>query len=153
MKVRDVMSKQAVYCGLDTTLAEAAEVMCKNGCGFLPVVGEGGNVIGAITDRDMCIALGTRDKTAVGVLVRDVMLPNEYTFPKLFTCTPDDDIHCVLTTLRTSRIRRIPVINREGDLEGVLSMDDIVLHACVHAGKHDISCKDVVEAYKAICAP
>ena len=44
--------------GLDTTLAEASELMCKNGCGFLPVVGEGGNVIGAITDRDMCIALG-----------------------------------------------------------------------------------------------
>jgi CBS domain-containing protein len=153
MKVRDVMRKQAVYCGLDTTLAEAAELMCKTGCGFLPVVGEGGNVIGAITDRDMCIALGTRDKTAVGVLVRDVMLPNECTFPKLFTCTPDDDIHCVLTTLRTSRIRRIPVINREGDLEGVLSMDDIVLHSCLHAGRHDISCKDVVEAYKAICAP
>ena len=65
MKVRDGMRKQAAFCGLDTTLAEAAELMCKNGCGFLPVVGEGGNVIGTITGRDMCIALGTQDKTAV----------------------------------------------------------------------------------------
>lgn len=153
MKVRDVMTKQAVFATLDTSLAEAAELMCKNGCGFLPVVSEGGNVIGAITDRDMCIALGTRNKTAVEVLVRDVMLPTQYTFPKLFTCTPDDDIHCALRTLRTARIRRIPVINHEGGLVGVLSMDDIILHACVHGGKHDISCKDVVEAYKAICAP
>jgi len=153
MKVRDVLRKQAMFCGLDTTLAEAAELMWKNGCGFLPVVGEGGNVIGAITDRDMCIALGTRDKTAVEVLVRDVMLPKQYTFPKLFTCTPNDDIHCVLTTLRTARIRRLPVIDSEGGLVGVLSLDDIILHACVHAGIHDISCKDVVEAYKAICAP
>ena len=95
-----------MFCRLHTTLAEAAELMCKNGCGFLPVVGEGGNVIGAITDRDMCIALGTRNKTAVEVLVRDVMLPKRYAFPKLFTCTPDDDIHCVLKTLRTARIRR-----------------------------------------------
>ena len=142
-----------MFCGLDTTLAEAAELMWKNGCGFLPVVGEGGNVIGASTDRDMCIALGTRDKTAVEVLVRDVMLPKQYTFPKLFTCTPNDDIHCVLTTLRAARIRRLPVIDSEGGLVGVLSLDDIILHACVHAGIHDISCKDVVEAYKAICAP
>ena len=81
------------------------------------------------------------------------MLPKQCTYPKLFTCTPDDNIHCVLTTLRTARIRRIPVIDREGGLVGVLSMDDIVLRACVHAGKHDISCKDVVEAYKALCAP
>lgn len=152
MKVRDVMRKQAVSCGLDTNLAAAVELMCKNACGFLPVVGEGGNVIGVITDRDICIALGTRDQKPAGVLVKDVMLPKRCTFPKLFTCTPDDDIHCALKTMRTEKIRRVPVIDREGGLLGILSMDDIVLRACAGAGRHDISCKDVVDAYKAICA-
>jgi len=152
MKVRDVMRKAAVFCGLDTNLAVAVELMCKNGCGFLPVVGEGGNVIGVITDRDICIALGTRNQKPTEVLVKDVMLPERYTFPKLFTCTPDDDIHCVLKTMRMERIRRVPAIDREGALMGILSMDDIVLQACTRAGKHDISCEDVVDAYKAICA-
>lgn len=151
MKVRDIMTKQAVFCVLDATLAVAADLMQENGCGFLPVVGEGGNVIGAITDRDICIALGTRNRKPTDVQVRDVMLPKQYTFPKLFTCTPDDDIHNVLTTMRIEQIRRVPVINREGGLVGVLSMDDMMLRACSGAGKRDLSCKDVVEAYQAIC--
>jgi CBS domain-containing protein len=152
MKVRDVMRKGAVFCCLDTDLAAAVELMCKNGCGFLPVVGEGGNVIGVITDRDICIALGTRNQKPTEVHVKDVMLPEQHTFPKLFTCTPDDDIHCVLKTMRMERIRRVPAIDREGALMGILSMDDIMLKACARAGKHDISCEDVVDAYKAICA-
>ena len=151
MKIRDILTKQAVYCGLDTNLAEAVELMDKNGCGFLPVVGEGGNVIGVITDRDICIALGTRNKKPTSVLVRDVMLPKQYTFPKLFTCTADDEIHNVLKTMRIERIRRVPVIDREGGLVGILSLDDIVLRACARAGKGDVSCKDVIDTYKAMC--
>jgi CBS domain-containing protein len=151
MKVREVMRTVVAFCGLDTNLAAAVELMCNNACGFLPVVGEGGNVVGVITDRDICIALGTRNQKPTEVLVRDVMLPEQYTFPKLFTCAPDDDIHCVLKTMRMERIRRLPVIDREGALVGILSMVDIVLQACAHAGKHEISCEDVVDAYKAIC--
>src|SRR5258708_31652416 len=124
MKIRNIMRKQAVYCGLDTNLAEAVQIMVAAGCGFLPVVGEGGNVIGVITDRDICIALGTRNRKPAGILVRDVVLSKQYTFPKLFTCTPDDEIHNVLTTMRIGRIRRVPVIDREGSLVGILSLDD-----------------------------
>lgn len=151
MKVREVMRERAVFCALDTTLAAAVDLMRKNGCGFLPIVGEGGNVIGVITDRDICIALGTRNQKPTDILVKDVILPKQYTFPKLSTCTPDDEIHCVLKTMRMEKIRRVPVIDREGGLLGILSMDDIVLRACARAGKPDISCKDVVDAYKAIC--
>jgi len=151
MRVREVMEKP-VFCGLDMTLGAAVELMRNNNCGFLPIVGEGGNVIGVITDRDICIALGTRNQKPSDVLVKDVMLPKQYTFPKLFTCTPNDDIHCVLKAMRTERVRRMPVIDQEGGLLGILSMDDIILRACSGAGKHDISCNDVVDTYKAICA-
>ena len=152
MKVRDVMRRQAVFCGLDTPLAAAVDLMRQNGCGFLPVVGEGGNVVGVITDRDICIALGTRNQRPTDVFVREVVLSKQYTFPKLFTCMPDDDIHCVLKTMRQEKVRRVPVIDHEGGLFGILSLDDIVPWACVRAGKQDISCKDIVDAYKAICA-
>jgi CBS domain-containing protein len=134
MKVREVM-REPVFCGLDATLAAAVELMRNNGCGFLPIVGEGGNVIGVITDRDICIALGTRNQKPSDVLVKDVMLPKQYTFPKLFTCTPNDDIHCVLEVMRTEKVRRLPVIDHEGGLLGILSMDDIVLQP-VQAGEN-----------------
>jgi len=151
VKVSDVMTKQAVFCGLDATLAAAVALMRKGGCGFLPVVGDGGNVVAVITDRDIAIALGTRNANAFKLLVKEVVLPKARTFPKLFTCTPDDSVCCVLNTLRMEGIRRLPVIDPEGNLHGVLSIDDIALHAKQNAGKGEVSYKDVVETYQAIC--
>jgi len=150
MKVREVMTRETAFCGLDTSLAAAVEIMRKFNCGFLPVVGEGGNVIGVITDRDICIAVGKRDEKPSEVLVRDVMLPSDRTFPALYVCTPDDNVNCVLKTMRAQKIRRLPVVDREGALQGVLSIDEVVLRACEHAGHEGISCKEVVETYKAI---
>ena len=150
MKVREVMTKQTAFCALDDSLASAVETMRKNNRGFLPVIGEGGNVVGVITDRDICIALGRRDERPSEVLVRDVMLPKDRTFPRLYVCTPDDKVHCVLKTMRSQKVRRLPVVDREGTLEGILSIDDVVLYACEHAGLQGITCKEVIETYKAI---
>jgi CBS domain-containing protein len=144
MKVREVMTKHASFCGPESTLEEASFLMHKNNCGFLPVVGDGGNVIGAVTDRDMCIALGTRNRKPSELRVWDVM-PR-----KLFTCMEGDDIHCALKTLRDARIRRLPVIDRDGGLIGVLSIDDIVLHAREQLLRQNISYQDVENTYKAI---
>jgi CBS domain-containing protein len=144
MKVRDVMTKQTSFCGPDTNLAAAAECMWRNGVGFLPVVGEGGNVIGVITDRDISIALGTGRRKPSAWPVKEAMVP------KLFTCTPDEDVHCALKTLRAQRIRRLPVIDRDGALVGVLSIDDVALKAQEPASKNDVSYRDVVDTYRAI---
>jgi len=78
--------------------------------------------MGVITDRDICVALGTRGKPSGEVLVRDVMSKN------VFSCAPDDDIHMALRTMREGRVRRLPVVAKSGELVGVVSIDDIVLH-------------------------
>jgi CBS domain-containing protein len=144
MKVREVMTREAIFCGPDSTLEEAAFLLRKHNCGFLPVVGDGGNVIGVITDRDICIALGTRNRRPSELRVWDVM-PH-----KLFTCMEGDDVHCALKTLRDARIRRLPVIDRDGSLTGVLSIDDIVLKARDQLLRKGISYEDVENTYKAI---
>lgn len=144
MKVREVMTTYPCFCGPEATLDEAAFLMRRHNCGFLPVVGDGGNVIGVITDRDICIALGTRNRKPSDLRVWDVM-PR-----KLFTCMEGDDIHSALNTLRSARIRRLPVVDRDGTLAGVLSVDDIVLHAREHLVRRDISYADVENTYKAI---
>jgi CBS domain-containing protein len=144
MKVREVMTKQASYCGPDASLSQAAELMWKRKCGFLPVMGEGGNIIGVITDRDIGIALGTRNRRPSEVLVKDVMSG------RLFTCTAEDSVACALTTMRIEGLRRLPVIDREGALVGVLSIDDLVLKARENAFRNDVSYKDVEDTYKAI---
>ena len=153
MKVRDAMTKETVSVGLDSSLASAVELMRRRNCGFLPVIGEGGNVVGVITDRDVCVALGRREQKPSEVLVREVILPRDRTFPVLYVCTPDDRVHCVLKTMRAQKIRRLPVVDREGVLQGVLSIDDLALRACESSGKEAVSCKDVIETYKAIRRP
>lgn len=147
MKVRDVMARKLHFCGWDWTLSAAAQSMWKNGCGFLPVVGEGGNVIGVVTDRDISIALGTRNRRPSELLVKEVM------GPRLFTCTAEDSIHCALKTMRIEKIRRLPVVDQEGTLVGVLSIDDIVLKANESALGKDVSYKDVEDTYQSICGP
>jgi len=144
MKVREVMTKDAAFCNLETSLSQAAELMWKRKCGFLPVIGEGGNVIGVITDRDISIALGTRNRRPSEVFVKDVISP------KLFTCTAEDNVSSVLTTMRIEGLRRLPVIDREGALAGVLSIDDLVLKARENASIKDVSYADIEETYQAI---
>jgi len=122
MKVSEVMTKAVGQCHPATTLSAAAELMWKQSRGFLPVIGDGGNVIGVITDQDISIALSTRRQRPSELLVKDAMAA------KLFTCTADDSIRCVLTTMRIEGLRHLPVIDREGALVGVISLDDIALH-------------------------
>jgi CBS domain-containing protein len=146
MKVQDVMVKEVRFCGPDANLAEATELLWTDGCGTLPVVDRSGHVTGMITDRDICIALGTRDATAAATKVKEVSLP------KLFSCAPEDDIHKALNTMAAQKIRRLPVINSAGTLKGILSMDDVVLHAVKNpATAADVSFADVVNTMKTIC--
>ena len=136
------MVKDAKFCSPKLNLAAVAEVLWKQGCGTLPVV-ENGRVLGMITDRDICIALGTRNAKAAETLVKDV------TLPKLFYCAPEDDIHTALRTMAAQKVRRLPVIDSEGVLEGILCLDDIVLFAEEKAG--ELTYFDVVETLKSIC--
>jgi CBS domain-containing protein len=123
MKVKDIMMGTPYYCQLETNLGAATELMWNANCGFLSVKSTEGKVVGVITDRDICIALGTRNRPAGEVTVAEVPTG------KLYTCAPDDDIHMALQTLKEATVRRLPVVSRDGTLVGVLSMDDILLRA------------------------
>ena len=142
MKVKDVMVKDVKFCTPAMNLAAVAEILWKQGCGTLPVV-ENGRALGMITDRDICIALGTRNSKAADTLVKDVALL------KVFYCGPEDDIHASLRTMAAQKVRRLPVIDARGALAGILCLDDIVLFAEEKAA--DLTYVDVVETLKAIC--
>lgn len=141
MKVRDALIQNVRFCKPDANLAAVSEILWKAGCGSLPVV-ENGRVIGMITDRDIAIALGTRNVRPSEVSVRDVSLP------KLFYATADEDIHIALRTMGAQKVRRLPVVDSKGVLEGILCLDDIVLFA-EEGG--DLSYGDVIDTLKSIC--
>lgn len=142
IKVEAVMVKGVRFCTPDTNLATVAKIFWEQACGALPVV-ENGRAIGMITDRDIAIALGTRDTKAGDTLVREVALP------KVFFCLEQDDIHTALNTMRAQQVRRLPVLDNEGLLAGILSLDDIVLFAEELPGA-ELTYADVIDTMKAI---
>jgi CBS domain-containing protein len=146
MKVKEVMMGTPYYCQPETNLGSATELMWNANCGFLPVEAADGKVIGVITDRDICIALGTRNRLPGNIAVGEVMLG------KLYSCAPEDDIHMALQTMKEGKVRRLPVIAQKGSLAGVISMDDVLLRTDPTSfGKQpELPSDEVVSAYRAI---
>jgi CBS domain-containing protein len=146
MRVIEIMMGTPYHCAAETNLGAATELMWVGNCGFLPVVGNEGKVIGVITDRDICVALGTRNKLAGELTVAEVMSG------KVYSCLPEDDIHNALREMRDGHVRRLPVIARDGALVGVVSIDDILIHAePAGMGKPaELSSEEVVRTCQAI---
>ena len=147
MKVREIMITNAKVCTLTDNLSAAAGLMWENDCGILPVVAEGGKVLGLITDRDICMAATLKNRNLSNIAVEDVISG------KVFACKPEDDIHSALKTMRENKVRRLPVVAADGTLEGILSMNDVVLKAEEPKEKKppELSYGDVVKTYKSIC--
>jgi len=123
MRVVEIMMGTPYHCSAEANLGSATELMWIGNCGFLPVVGNENKVIGVITDRDICIALGTRNRTAGDVTVAEVMSG------KMYSCTPEDTVQMAMETMRAGHVRRLPVITKSGELVGVISIDDVIIHA------------------------
>jgi CBS domain-containing protein len=89
-------------------------------CGVLPVV-SGRELTGVVTDRDLFIALATRDAKASELTVGSVA----HTTP--ITCTPRDEVQQAMGKMKTHRVRRLPVVDKDGTLVGIVSMNDLLL--------------------------
>jgi len=146
MKVKEIMTGTPYTCHRETNLGEATQLMWTGNCGFLPVLGDDGRVCGVVTDRDICVALGTRSKLAGDVSVGEVAST------KVYSCSPEEEIHVALLTMRDGHVRRLPVIDADGKAVGVLSMDDILLHARPTSSGQiaELSAEEVVRTLKAI---
>jgi len=146
MKVQDLMTEDVKACWPDTNLAAAAAMMWQNDCGVLPVIADGGKAIGVITDRDIAIAVGTKNRIASDVPVREVMST------RVYTASPEDDIHTALKLMRKEKVHRLPVVNNDGVLKGILSLNDVALQAMHANGRAgELKYEDVVSTLKAVC--
>lgn len=148
MKVRDVMTPSAFCCKPETNIGAAVELLWSHNCGMLPVVGKDGKLIGIVTDRDICIAMGTRNRLPGDITVGEIATSN------VFTCRPDDEIHEALGTMAEKQVRRLPVVNHEGVPQGILSMDDIITHGDLNRweGCCELSAEEIIRSLKRLYA-
>ncbi|HXT26586.1 MAG TPA: CBS domain-containing protein [Candidatus Eisenbacteria bacterium] len=144
MKVKDLMTQAAVCCAPAANVGEAVELMWVHNCGMLPVVGTGGKLEGIVTDRDISIAMGTRNRLAGELTVGEIATKN------IVTCKPEDEIHEALQTMAEKQVRRLPVVNEEGIPQGILSMDDIITHGDLNKwqGCCELSAEEIIRALK-----
>ncbi len=123
MFVGEMCNRQVVICGPDDSIQNAAELMRGNHVGDIVVVEhkEGKHYpIGILTDRDIVIEVLAKGISLSEITVKDVMSS------KLITVKEDDFIIETIEKMRDKGIRRVPVVNQEGCLEGILAVDDTI---------------------------
>lgn len=144
MKVQDIMTQPPQTCHSDTDLALASRRMKETGYGTLAVMDHHGRLAGILTDRDLALAIGDTRREAARVSVDKAMTHHVH------TCRPGDDLHLALELMASARVRRLPVVDPEGDLRGIISIDDIILWGVQHGG---VNMTELTTALRSICSP
>ncbi len=116
--VADVMSREVKLIGPDDNVRQVAQIMREADTGILPVA-EGDRLIGMLTDRDVTVRLVAEGRDPGQTKVRDVMTADvRYVFE-------DEDLEHVAENMAEQRVRRLPVMNRQKRLVGVVSLGDM----------------------------
>lgn len=124
MKVLELLTRHVVTTRRDEPLLTAIERMREEHVGALVVVedGDARKPIGMLTDRDIVVGVLAKDVSHVATLdVGDVMSTEPV------TATGDEDVGEVLRRMRSFGVRRVPVVDAAGALEGLLSLDDVLV--------------------------
>ena len=119
MRCREIMTKTVRTATRDMSLSEAAALMRDGDMGAVPVVDDG-KLVGIVTDRDIVIRAVAEGKDAA-THVGDVMTT------ELFTVTPDDFVFEAIRLMGDKQIRRVPVIDNNGALVGIIAIADVAL--------------------------
>jgi CBS domain-containing protein len=135
--VNAVMTPNPASCEANTTVREVARLMRDNDCGEIPVVDAQGKPIGVVTDRDICLRVvahgGDGSTTAADAMSAPVR-----------TVQADSSLRDCVTLMENARIRRVPVVDGDGKLTGIVALADIVL-----AGRN----KETAKVIKEVSAP
>lgn len=146
MEVHQVMNRNVKVCHAHDALNKAAQIMWEEPCGAVPVVDEERRPIGFLTDRDICMAAYTQGRPLALMRVEGAMAR------KVMCCRADDDLRTAAALMREHRTRRLPVVDRDGKLMGLLSLDDLAHEAArtLRGGVNDELRNLVLEIHLAI---
>ena len=119
LRCREIMTANVRTVAGDAPISEVATLMKEGDVGSVPVV-EGGKLVGIVTDRDIvvrAVAEGKGPETPVSTAMTT----------EIFSVTPDDFVFEAVRLMGEKQVRRIPVVNADGSLAGIIAMADIAL--------------------------
>lgn len=121
MIVRELMSQDVQCCHPADTLQQAAELMWNQDCGAIPVIDGEQRVIGMITDRDVCMHAMMSGRRLTECAVGDAISAD------VFACGPSDTVEAAQALMRRRQVRRLPVVDGDQHIVGILSLNDLAL--------------------------
>ena len=130
MKIRDLMREQVPYCRASDMASQAARVMMDLGVGgVVPIVDKEheSKLLGVVTDRDLWLEIERRDSPEVRVC--DCLITLD------LSCSPDDEVEQAVDCMCDHEVLRIPVIDENHRIQGMVSMADVLHRAPVPAAK------------------
>jgi CBS domain-containing protein len=119
LRASEIMTKNVRTAGPDASLRDVAVMMRDGDMGAVPIV-DAGRLVGIITDRDIVVRAVSKGKAADSP-VRDAMTT------ELFTVITDDFVFEAVRLMGDKQVRRIPVVNNDGSLAGIIAMADVAL--------------------------
>ena len=149
MLVEQLMNRPPVCCSTTDSLHRAAGLMIEHDCGALPVVDDAGRPVGMLTDRDICIAAHQLG------LALDAITAAQAMSRELHMCRGGDPVGVAERLMSKCQIRRIPVVDQEGLLVGIITIGDLAREADHEDGRRrpDVSDTEVSRTYAAITQP
>ena len=120
MQVKDIMTRDVETAGIDTPIANIAERMRTHDIGMLPVC-DGDKLVGMVSDRDITVRATANNLHPEQLRCQDIMSPNA------IFCFEDQDVDEACQVMQDHKIRRLPVVNRQRHLVGMLALSDIAL--------------------------
>ena len=133
----EVMTRNPVACEPGDSIARAAEIMKREDVGSIPVVDSDGSsrLVGIVTDRDIVIRVLAEGRDVGAATVSDAMTRNPA------TCREEDDVQQAVAHMAERQVRRMPVVDAEGRLSGIIAQADIATRV-----NRDETTGDLVEA-------
>jgi len=125
MKVKLMMTKDPKYCVPSDTAQRAATIMREEHAGIVPVVDDAQSrkIVGVVTDRDLCMNVVAEGLDPKAIPVEQCMTT------KVVSCTSNDSVDRVTELMRENQIRRVPVVDEQHELVGIVALADVVERA------------------------
>jgi CBS domain-containing protein len=146
VNIREVMTAHPESCGVNDTANDAVRIMWERDCGVVPVIDSMGRVSGIVTDRDLCMAAYFQGTPLTEIRLADVMTPAPA------TCTVDLDLASAEQLMRERQIRRLPVVDSDGSLLGIVSLADVAM-AVRRSGPRSSESSDFSQTVAAVSEP
>ena len=144
MKIEELMNREVVVCLPEDSMKTAAERMWKADVGCLPVLGPAGDLVGMVTDRDLLMSAAIQGMRLDQLTVDSAMARH------VQCLRPSDPVEKALELMSTHQVRRLPVLDRDERLVGLVSVNDLARRS---DGKGKPRQADLVHAIAKVCEP